>query len=91
MVEVTDRTHDSSAVIALNLLKACGVKEVLLAGLDGFSVNINENYFDPNMRHPVNNEQVERRNHYYKNLIQRVKKSGIRVEFITPSKYEENA
>lgn len=59
--------------------------------LDGFSVNINENYFDPNMRHPVNNEQVERRNHYYKNLIQRVKKSGIRVEFITPSKYEENA
>lgn len=90
-IEVTDRTHDSSAVIALNLLKACGVKEVLLAGLDGFSVNINENYFDPNMRHPVNNEQVERRNHYYKNLIQRVKKSGIRVEFITPSKYEENA
>lgn len=36
-------------------------------------MNINENYFDPNMRHPVNNEQVERRNHYYKNLIQRVK------------------
>ena len=87
-IEVDERTHDSSSVIALNLLKACGVKEILLAGFDGFSANINENYYDQDMRHPVNPEQVERRNSYYKNLIQRVKDSGIRVEFITPSKYE---
>lgn len=87
-IEVDERTHDSSSVIALKLLKACGVKEILLAGFDGFSTNINENYYDQNMRHPVNPEQVERRNSYYKNLIQRVKDSGIRVEFITPSKYE---
>ena len=87
-IEVDERTHDSSSVIALNLLKACGVKEILLAGFDGFSANINENYYDQDMRHPVNLEQVERRNSYYKNLIQRVKDSGIRVEFITPSKYE---
>ena len=87
-IEVDERTHDSSSVIALNLLKACGVKEILLAGFDGFSANINENYYDQDMRHPVNPEQVERRNSYYKNLIQKVKDSGIRVEFITPSKYE---
>ena len=87
-IDVDERTHDSSSVIALNLLKACGVKEILLAGFDGFAVNINENYYDPNMRHPVTPEQVERRNSYYKNLIQRVKDSGIKVEFITPSKYE---
>ena len=42
-IEVDDRTHDSSSVIAMNLLKACGVKEMLLAGFDGFSVDINEN------------------------------------------------
>ena len=87
-IEVDERTHDSSSVIALYLLKACGVKEILLAGFDGFSTNINENYYDQDMRYPVNPEQVERRNSYYKNLIQRVKDSGIRVEFITPSKYE---
>ena len=87
-IEIDERTHDSSSVIVLNLLKACGVKSVKLAGFDGFSANINENYFDPNMRHPVTVEQVERRNRYYKEFINRVRESGINVEFITPSKYE---
>lgn len=87
-IEVDERTHDSSTVIALNLIKACGVKEVLLAGFDGFSVNINENYYDQNLRHPVNIEQVDRRNEYYKGFISRIKESGITVSFITKSKYE---
>lgn len=87
-IEVDERTHDSSSVIALNLLKACGVKTVKLAGFDGFAVNINENYYDPNMRHPVTVEQVERRNSYYKGFINRIKESGVKVEFVTLSKYE---
>ena len=87
-IEADDRTHDSSSVIALNILKACGVKDILLAGFDGFSVNINENYYDPNMRHPVNLEQAERSNAYYKRFIRKVFESGVNVEFITPSLYE---
>lgn len=87
-IEVDERTHDSSSVIALNLLRACSVEEILLAGFDGFNVNINENYYDPNMRHPVNSEQAERRNKYYKEFIDRIRKSGIRVMFVTQSMYE---
>jgi len=87
-IEVDERTHDSSAVIAMKLVQVCGVKELLLAGFDGFSVNINENYYDANMRHPVNAEQAERRNSYYKGLVRRVCNSGIAVKFITPSLYE---
>lgn len=87
-IEVDERTHDSSSVISLNLLKACDVKEILLAGFDGFSVDINENYYDPNMRHPVNTEQAERRNCYYKGFIKRIGESGINISFVTPSKYE---
>lgn len=87
-IEVDENTHDSSAVFAFNLLKKCGVKEILLAGFDGFSSIINENYYDPNMRHPVNAEQAERRNAYYKGFIDRIKKSGTTVIFITPSLYE---
>lgn len=87
-IEVDERTHDSSSVIALNLLRDCGVKDILLAGFDGFSVNINENYYDPNMRHPVNLEQAERRNAYYKRLIERMKREGIHIQFVTPSLYE---
>ena len=87
-IEFDESTHDSSSVIALNLLKACGVKVVKLAGFDGFVVNINENYYDPNMRHPITVEQVERRNNYYKGFINRIKESGVSIEFVTPSKYE---
>lgn len=87
-IEVDERTHDSSAVIVLKLLMACGVKEIILAGFDGFSVNINENYHDPNMRRPVNNEQALRRNRYYKGLIERVRNTGVNIQFATPSKYE---
>ena len=87
-IEFDDRTHDSSAVISLNLLKKCGVKEVLLAGFDGFSANINENYYDPNMRHPVNPEQVDRRNKYYKQFISSIANDGIKINFITKSIYE---
>lgn len=87
-IEVDERTHDSSAVIALKLLQACGVKKILLAGFDGFSVNINENYYDENLRHPVNAEQADRRNSYYKGLIHRIKNNKINIQFITPSKYE---
>lgn len=87
-IEIDDRTHDSSSVIAMNLLKECNVSKIILAGFDGFSVNINENYYDLNMRYPVNEEQAARRNAYYKKFIQKIKDSGVQVEFLTPSKYE---
>lgn len=88
-IDISDgRTHDSSSVIILNLLVACGVKSILLAGLDGFAVNINENYSDPNLRRPVSVEQVERRNAYYKRFIGCLAEKGINVKFITPSRYE---
>lgn len=87
-IEVDERTHDSSSVIAMNLLQACGVKNILLAGFDGFSININDNYYDPNMRRPVNVEQAEKRNAYYRGFIRRKREQGICIRFITPSLYE---
>lgn len=88
-IEVDEQTHDSSSVIALKLLQACDVKEIYLAGFDGFSVNINDNYYNPNMRRPVNAEQAERRNHYYKMLFKHARDSGMKIQFITPSLYEK--
>lgn len=87
-IDVDSNTHDSSAVIAMNLLYNCGVKDIMLAGFDGFSVNINENYYDPNMRHPVNAEQAEFRNKYYKEFIGKMRMRGVKMTFLTPSKYE---
>ncbi|MBO4608997.1 MAG: aldolase catalytic domain-containing protein [Lachnospiraceae bacterium] len=88
-IEVNDETHDSSAVIAFKLLKECEAKDIVLAGFDGFSVNVNENYYDPDLRHPISVTQQEKNNIFYKKLIKSIKEYGINVTFLTPSKYDE--
>lgn len=86
-IVVDESTHDSSGVIALNLLKECGAKEVLLAGFDGFSVNINENYCNPSLRHPVTEEQAQIRNRFFKGFVDEVR-GKMPVTFITETVYE---
>ena len=83
-----DKTFDSSAVIVLNLLKYCEVTHIYIAGMDGFSTNINENYADPSLRRPVTEEQAVLRNDFYKTFISDMIQNGVVVEFITPSKYQ---
>lgn len=87
-INVGERTYDSSAVICLNLLKYIGIKDIALAGFDGFSININENYADPDLRRPVTEEQAVQRNAYYKSFIASLKQDGINITFVTPSLYE---
>ena len=78
---VDDTTHDSSGVIVMNLLKECGVSEIILAGFDGFSVNINQNYFEPSMRHPVTEEQAKNQNAFWKKLVASMEKD-VSVKYI---------
>ncbi|AET70571.1 isopropylmalate/homocitrate/citramalate synthase [Desulfosporosinus orientis DSM 765] len=84
---VDDETYDSSSVIALRLLEELGAREIILAGFDGFSININENYFNTTLRHPVTEEQAVQRNEFYKNLIGRVSEK-VKVRFLTKSLYQ---
>lgn len=82
-----EKTYDSSGVRALNLLSAIHVSEILLAGFDGFSVNINENYYDKTMRRPVTEEQAVRRNDFYKGFIASIAQKT-KVAFVTDSRYQ---
>ena len=87
-IDYDDATYDSSADIALNLLDFCEVKEIMFAGFDGFSVDINQNYADPYLRRPIDTLQAERRNDHNKKIICEKRKRGIRISFITPTKYQ---
>ena len=87
-VLVDGEVQDSSGVMALNLLSACGAAEILLAGFDGFHVNVNKNYFDKEMIHPITAEQAARRNEYFARYVARLRER-IPVTFLTPSIYEE--
>lgn len=86
-ITVENGVQDSSGIVALKLMTACGASELLLVGFDGFSVDINQNYFDKTMRHPVSEEQARQRNEYFRTYVNRIRGS-IPVTFLTKSLYE---
>lgn len=87
VVEYNDSIYDSSAVFALKLVHFLNCKKIYLAGLDGFSTNINSNYFTPSFRRDLNEKEVDKRNKFYKNFIKELMNQKD-VIFITPSLYE---
>lgn len=89
-IDIDTETQDSSTVMTLNLLQSCGIKKLYLAGFDGYSLDINENYADPTMRIPLNAEQAEERNNYYRRFIKKMRDLGTDITFLTPSKYNSD-
>ena len=79
---------DSSAVFALKLACFLKVNSITLAGLDGFSTNINSNYYNKNLRRGLSEVEVNKRNEFYTQFIKNIKKN-IDVQFITPSIYNK--
>ena len=87
-ITVENGVNDSSGIVALKLMEACGASEILLAGFDGFSVDINRNYYDKTMRRPVTEEQARRRNEYFRTYVRRLRENTP-VTYLTKSLYEE--
>lgn len=87
-ITIENGINDSSGIVALKLMAACGACEILLAGFDGFSVDINKNYYDKTMRRPVTEEQAIERNKYFSDFVNKLR-SNIPVTYITKSLYEE--
>lgn len=87
-ITVENGVQDSSGIVALKLMTACGASELLLAGFDGFSTNMNLNYYDKSMRRPVSEEQATRRNEYFRAYVKRLQET-VPVTFLTKSLYED--
>lgn len=87
-VEINDDIYDGSGVILLNVISKCDVKEINLAGFDGFSVDINENYCNKQMRRPVTAEIACKRNDFYTEFLGQIATQN-NVKFITPSRYNK--
>ncbi len=86
--KVEGGVNDAAVVIVFNLLKALNTKHVYLAGFDGFSANINENYLDKNLRRPVSDEQAKERNAFITNFIGSMK-DCMEITFLTESLYNK--
>ena len=79
---------DNSALMLLKVLVKIGIKEVLFAGLDGFS-NDKNNYFSSEM---INNaklgEEFDKRNDIMSAILKKLSRQ-INIKFITTSLYEK--
>ena len=85
---ISEKTFDSSGVLCLNLLNFIHPKEILLAGFDGFSVDVNENYYSAELRRPVDKAMGEMKNEFMKAFIKEIGEK-IPVKFVTESLYKK--
>lgn len=81
------RQADNALYIIMNLLRTVDVTDVALAGFDGFSTDVDANYYDSKLNRPVNKEQAERRNKRAKDYLASLA-GTVNVSFLTPSRYE---
>lgn len=75
-----------AGLMCINFLKKIGVREVVLAGFDGFSQNENENFYDNSMAMSVESERLMRMNTATSKKLKQLK-SQIDVSFLTDSVY----
>lgn len=76
---------DNSGLMLLNLLVTCGVNEVYIAGMDGYSVYKSCNYINNAWEYDFS-EQAEKRNRLISEELKRMK-GVIDIHFITPTQY----
>jgi len=82
-----DLILESSFQVILHLLSKLQVSQVLLAGFDGFDIDIDENYYNDEMKRILSKEQVIAMNEKVLQTLRQYR-DRITFTFITPSKYE---
>ncbi len=76
---------DNSGLMLLKLLIAAGVKEVTIAGMDGYSAHHDGDYFDRQLEYDFS-KQAETRNTLISEEIKEIQKV-MKLRFVTPTRY----
>lgn len=79
---------DNAGIMCINLLKKVGAKDFLLAGFDGFSENVSDNFFEESLQLDVQGERLARMNLAMADKIAQLRRQ-IKIEFIARSTYDE--
>lgn len=79
---------DNAGLMLCQLLKKCGVKEIALAGFDGFVADATRNYFDKELINNVEAEALEMKTQKISEQLRKLKQD-MNILFVTKSKYNE--
>ena len=85
-ITIDQETRDSAGYLVINLLTELGAKKIFLAGFDGFTVDLNENYYNESLKRVMTPEQVKNLNQAFESYIKRKQKDND-ITFITDSIY----
>lgn len=86
LLNSVETVEDNAGLMAINFLKRCGVKEILLAGFDGYSHETKENYADKHMEFVTRNAVLDAMNEGIQIMLQEYSKE-IKIRFLTTPKY----
>lgn len=85
LLEKNETIVDNSLLMLLRLLKRCGVRQIALAGFDGYS-DRDENYFNPRMEYAFIRNEAGQLNRHIRNALGN-EYADIKMDFITYSRY----
>lgn len=78
---------DNSGLMLLKILLAADIKQVSIAGMDGYTVHKNGNYYDLRMEEASFTSQASRRNALISNELHTIGKA-MQLSFLTPTAYD---
>ena len=81
------KMYDNAALMCLKLLESIGVKEINLAGLDGFSTIPAENYVSSELINNAKENEFDERNEIMSEELRKISKI-IKLNFITKTHYQ---
>lgn len=79
---------DNAGLMCINLLKKIDIREIVLAGFDGFSADIKQNYFEQSMTMDVEAERLRKMNIATAKKLSQLGKQ-IKISFLTSTVYKE--
>jgi len=78
---------DNAGLLLFRLLIKCGIKNVTLAGFDGFKTRYNENYYSSKLSIHLNETHILEKQERMKEQLEMIKKE-MDIKFLTKSIYE---
>ena len=90
LIDENSSIPDNSLPMLLRLLKRAGVKNIVLAGFDGYLSKARANYYNEDMEYDFAHNYALQLNQYTADVIRKFRSEGINISFLTESKYEED-
>lgn len=81
---------DNAGLMCLNLLNKIGVKNIKLAGFDGFSSKLEDNYYEPSLYLDVETERLMMMNTAITNRLMQLS-TQMEITYFTDSTYKKGA